>query len=257
MIKKLKKLAKRLTKVEQITQSNERIMMNQGKILSSLNQGKKFEQLSDYEWTVYSQWGEDGIIDFLVSEIPIENRTFIEFGVEHFSESNCRFLMMNRNWQGFVIDGSAEHMARLKNSPYFWKYDLQAHSAFINRDNINELLLKSGFEKDLGILSVDIDGNDYHVLKAVNSFDPRIVICEFNPLFGHEREITVPYDASFYRTEKHHSNLYYGASVAALVTKEARTNARKPSSPRRTPSTARARSSSPSSTTPTCFPPKC
>ena len=59
---------------------------------------------------MYSQWGEDGIIEYLVSKIPIENKFFIEFGVENYNESNTRFLMMNRNWSGLVIDGTKENV---------------------------------------------------------------------------------------------------------------------------------------------------
>ncbi len=123
---------------------------------------------------------------------------------------------MSSDWQGFVIDGSTESIQRLQNSPFYWKHDLQSLAAFIDKENINELLKKSGFDRDLGILSVDIDGNDYHILNAIKVFDPRIIINEFNPCFGKDRAITVPYDPLFYRTEKHHSNLYFGASIKAL-----------------------------------------
>ena len=68
----------------------------------------------------------------------------------------------------------------------------------------------------MGILSIDIDGNDYHILNKIDCFDPRIIICEFNPVFGNDRKITVPYDPKFYRTKEHHSNLYFGASINAL-----------------------------------------
>ena len=172
--------------------------------------------LSDYEWKVFSQWGEDGIIQFLVREVEIKNKTFIEFGVEDFLESNCRYLLMASDWQGFVIDGSEENMRRLQNTHFYWKHDIQSVAAFVDRENINGLLQKSGFDRDLGILSVDLDGNDYHILQSINVFDPRIVISEFNPYFGKDRAITVPYDPTFYRTEKHYSNLYFGASIRAL-----------------------------------------
>jgi hypothetical protein len=195
----------------------ERILLNQGKILGKLNANIKFNKLSDYEFKIFSQWGEDGIIDFLIREIPIDNKTFIEFGVEDFSESNCRFLLMNFDWSGFVIDASKTNIKKLKNSYYFWKYDLHALTAIIDKDNVNELLKKSNFDKDLGILSIDIDGNDYHVLNNINCFEPRIIICEFNPIFGKDLKITVPYDPKFQRTRKHYSNLYCGASIKALI----------------------------------------
>jgi hypothetical protein len=195
----------------------ERILLNQGKILGKLNANVRFNKLSDYEFKIFSQWGEDGIIDFLIREIPIDNKTFIEFGVEDFSESNCRFLLMNSDWSGFVIDASITNIEKLKNSYYFWKYNLRALRAFIDKDNVNELLKKSNFDKDLGILSIDIDGNDYHVLNNINYFNPRIIICEFNPIFGKNQKITVPYDPKFHRTKKHYSNLYWGTSIMALI----------------------------------------
>ena len=216
MINKIKLIIKKVFQHLQNKKDLETILINQGKILSTLNSQKNATKLSDYEWKIFSQWGEDGIIDFLVSEVSIVNKTFIEFGVENFSESNCRYLLMKSDWNGFVIDSSQKNIKKLKNSYYFWKYDLQTFVAFININNINELLIKSGFERDLGILSIDIDGNDYHILNKIDCFDPRIIICEFNPLFGNDRKITVPYDPKFYRTRKHYSNLYWGASINAL-----------------------------------------
>jgi hypothetical protein len=216
MINKIRSIIKKLFRHLQNKKHLETILINQGKILSTLNSQKNTTKLSDYEWKIYSQWGEDGIIDFLVSEVSIVNKTFIEFGVESFSESNCKYLLMKSDWNGFVIDGSQKNIEKLKNSDYFWKYDLQALVAFIDINNINELLIKSGFKRDLGILSIDIDGNDYHILNKIDCFDPRIIICEFNPVFGNDRKITVPYDPKFYRTKKHYSNLYFGASINAL-----------------------------------------
>ncbi len=92
-----------------------------------------------------------------------------------------------------------------------------AVDAFITRDNINELLAQSGFDEDLGILSVDLDGNDYHVLEKITFFKPRILICEYNSVFGPTRNISVPYDENFMRTNKHFSNLYWGASLGAMT----------------------------------------
>jgi hypothetical protein len=137
----------------------EEIKINQGLILTKLNQTNTSKNLKDYEFKVFSQWGEDGIIQYLINILEIKNKTFIEFGVEDFSESNCRFLMMKDDWRGFVIDGSRQNIEKLKKSYYFWKHDLKAIPAFIDRENINELLSKSDFDCDLGILSIDVDGN--------------------------------------------------------------------------------------------------
>jgi hypothetical protein len=69
---------------------------------------------------------------------------------------------------------------------------LYAVDSFITKDNIEDILGKSCLESDLGILSVDLDGNDFHILEAINSFSPRILICEYNSVFGGTRKITIP-----------------------------------------------------------------
>ena len=124
---------------------------------------------------------------------------------------------MKDNWRGFVIDGSKSNIKKLKNSYYYWKYHLDAIDRFITRENIEDILATSGFERDLGILSVDLDGNDFFILEAIKNYSPRILICEFNPVFGSDRKITIPYQADFHRTNIHFSNLYWGASLGAMT----------------------------------------
>jgi hypothetical protein len=191
------------------------IKMNQGIILSRLNAIANTD-LENSKFKVFSQWGEDGILQFLVSNLNIRNKTFIEFGVENFLESNCRFLMMKDNWSGFVIDGSQEKIAELKSMYFYWKYDLNAQSFFINKSNINFILEKSGFHNNIGILSIDLDGVDYYILDAIKNIDASILVCEFNSLFGAVRKISIPYSDDFNRTEAHYSNLYWGASLPAV-----------------------------------------
>ena len=165
---------------------------------------------------VFSQFDEDGIIQFLISHVEIKNQTFIEFGVEHYEESNTRFLLINDNWQGLVMDGSQENIGYIKNDRVSRKYDLQAYCEFITKENINELIRRSGFDSDLGLLSVDIDGNDYWVWETIDSVHPRIVVSEYNSVFGLD-PVSVPYQVDFFRTKAHYSNLYYGCSLSALT----------------------------------------
>ena len=198
---------------------SERILINQGRILTNQQTNKPTNQQFDInaeEFSIFSQFGEDGIIQCLINSIEVENKTFIEFGVEDFSESNCRFLMMKDNWRGFVMDGSKRNISRLEKSYYYWKYDLQSICAFVDKDNIEDLLDQSGFDHDLGILSIDLDGVDYFILSSITRFKPRILICEFNPIFGPTRKVTVPYDERFQRFKHHYSGQYWGASLSAL-----------------------------------------
>jgi len=173
---------------------------------------------NDFEFKIFSQWGDDGLIQYLIKNIKIENEIFIEFGVEDYSESNTRFLMMNNNWSGFVMDGSKKNMERLRNQDWYWKYSLKCKSVFITKENINELLISAGY-KNIGLLHIDLDGNDAHILEAIDlsELNPSIIIMEYNAVFGKDRAISVPYDKNFIRTEKHYSNLYFGASLAAIT----------------------------------------
>jgi len=180
---------------------------------------KSVSSLGEVEFKVYSQWGEDGIIDWLVeqAEIPPHLQTFIEFGIESYEEANTRFLLENRNWRGLVIDGNATRIELLKReSKLFCRYDLTAKTAFITRENINDLFTHAGFSGEIGLLSIDIDGNDYWVWEAISAVRPVICICEYNAVFGNVWPLSIPYEPSFVRTRREFSNLYFGASIGAL-----------------------------------------
>ena len=196
---------------------SEQQLLTLGRLLSETVKSKtNIASLSEVEFKVFSQWGDDGILQWLISHLQILNQTFIEFGVADYRESTTRFLMMNNNWSGFVMDGSAKNVARIVHSEYFWKYSLSAKAAFIDADNINGLLASSQFGKEIGILHIDLDGNDYWIWKAINVVSPIVLILEYNSVFGIDKPLTIPYDKTFVRTRAHHSNLYYGASLRAL-----------------------------------------
>lgn len=168
------------------------------------------------EFRVFSQWGEDGIIQYILNKVPIVNRAFVEFGVQDYRESNTRFLLENDNWSGLVMDAGKSHISYLASSGLDWRYDIQAKSAFVTRENINQLIAETGFRDDVGLLSIDIDGNDYWVFEAIEVISPRIAIVEYNSVFGADRAVTIPYDPNFRRHASHYSGLYWGASLAAL-----------------------------------------
>ena len=175
------------------------------------------ESLRDVEFRVFSQFGDDGIVEYLVSRIgvPRERERFVEIGVEDYSEANTRFLLVHRNWSGLIVDRGDAHVRAVSASPLMWRHDIRPVAARVDRENVNELLREHGFAHDLGLLSIDVDGNDYWVWEAVEA-DPLVVVVEYNSLFGAGRAVTVPYDTDFDRTRAHHSNLYFGASLAAL-----------------------------------------
>jgi hypothetical protein len=188
-----------------------------GSMLSKQQCSMNSKNINDYEFKIFSQFGDDGIIQYLIKNIAIENDIFIEFGVENYLESNTRFLMMNNNWSGFVMDSSEEAMNSLKKQDWYWRYNLTHKVAFIDKNNVNELLANTSFS-NIGLLHIDLDGNDYHILSEIDllKLNPAILIMEYNSVFGIERAITVPYREDFSRTRAHYTNLFWGASLAAL-----------------------------------------
>lgn len=193
------------------------------KLLSALpivNQIKekagKYVNIQDAEFSVFSQWGDDGIIQYLIHTIGITNKTFIEFGVENYREANTRFLLINNNWKGLVIDGSDKNIQFIKNDAISWNYSLNAVAKFITKENLNSLIENNGFKGEIGLLHIDVDGNDYWLWESLNIVNPEIVIMEYNSVFGNKSAISVPYKADFYVTNEHFSNLYFGASLKAM-----------------------------------------
>ena len=172
--------------------------------------------LIDAEFKVFSQFGDDGILQYLTRTLSINPTTFIEFGVESYLESNTRLLLMKDNWRGLIIDGSESHMAKIRRESIYWRHDLTAVRAFITKENINAIISDNGFGGEVGVLSIDIDGNDYWVWENLSCVNPLIVVAEYNSVFGADRAVSVPYNPSFVRSEAHYSNLYWGCSIGAL-----------------------------------------
>ena len=187
-----------------------------GRIEARQLSGLKPDQIHAAEFSVYSQWGEDGILQHLLRHIPISRKVFVEFGVENYMEANTRFLLVKDNWTGLVMDGSKENIDYIRQDNISWRFHLKAQQAFITRENINDLIRVNGINGDIGLLSIDIDGNDYWVWEAIDVVSPAVVVVEYNHRFGPERAVTIPYSADFQRTKAHHSNIYCGASLAAL-----------------------------------------
>ncbi|NVO02185.1 MAG: hypothetical protein HXX09_05735 [Bacteroidetes bacterium] len=185
-----------------------------GKVL--VNKFSNINTIREAEFKVFSQWGDDGIIQYLINNLQISNPYFVEFGVENYTEANTRFLLMNDNWSGLIIDGSIENVNYIIKDSIYWKYDLVAKQLFVTAENINNVFYSERVPEKIGLLHIDIDGNDYWIWKAIKNLIADIVIVEYNSLFGYERSITIPYDAEFVRTKTHFSNLFYGTSLLAL-----------------------------------------
>lgn len=190
--------------------------INISQLQGYFNSQKQFiSSLSEVEFQVFSQGGEDGILQYLISKINVPYKTFVEFGVENYRESNTRYLFLNNHWSGYVIDGSSDNVRFLEHDIGSFG-ELHTACAFITKENINELLIKPEFNNEFGVLSIDIDGNDYWVWQEIKDVNPIIVIAEYNSVFGVNTFWSIPYKANFVRKYNHAHQLYYGASLQAL-----------------------------------------
>ena len=217
MIKIFKKHVSLLIK-KIFSEEIEKELILKAKNLSIKNQQKKkIRNLSEIEFQVFSQWGEDGIIDWIINKFPNIPKSFLEIGTQDYKESNTRFLLINKNWDGFLIEGDDNEVKKIKSQRIYWKHKLTIKSEFVTKENINSVVKKLNVPKKIGLLSLDIDGVDYWVLKKLSVLEPSIIICEYNSLYGLNKPITVPYKKDFDRSKEHYSNLYYGASIQAFI----------------------------------------
>jgi hypothetical protein len=185
--------------------------------IARLAAGPALAHIRDYGVRIFSQWDEDGIIAYLLDQLRPVPRTFVEFGVGDYRESNTRFLVRQGEWAGVIIEADPGSCAQIKKLQEMWRYDLRLVEAFISAESINDLIGSAGCDGEIGLLSIDVDGNDYWIWKAVTVVTPAIVVIEFNGRFGDERRVSIPYDPSFRRMAAHPSGVYYGASLPAMV----------------------------------------
>ncbi len=192
----------------------EDVQLSLGRLETQVN--RRMSNGNAWDFQVFSQWNEDGILQWILEHTTITNRQFVEFGVEDYRESNTRFLLKKDQWNGLVIDSDGKALQRLHEDNLTWRHGLRTSNAFITRDNINNLISEQGLSGDIGLLSIDIDGNDYWIWHAIEVISPRIVITEYNALFPPESTVSIPYQEDFNRVQAHPSLAYWGASLAAF-----------------------------------------
>tara|TARA_E500000178_G_scaffold329813_1_gene361120 strand:+ start:1752 stop:2651 length:900 start_codon:yes stop_codon:yes gene_type:complete len=207
----------RLMNLNDIKSNIDKLKINQGKLLIKNLKDCDLDNLDNLAFSIYSQFNEDGIIQFLINNLDIKNKEFIEIGVENFEEANTRFLLQNNCWKGLIIDSLKENINFIKKQTYYWRYQLEAEDVFITKENVNNIIKKYDFKQNIGLLSIDIDGNDYWVWDAISSINPDVLIIEYNSLFGSEKSLTIKYDKNFVRPNRGIYKCLYGASLKALT----------------------------------------
>lgn len=177
----------------------------------------KIKNLEDAELKIFSQNGEDGIIDYLLHSLNIHKPKFVEIGVGDYSEANTKFLYERTSAKGLIIDLEKNLFDKVKKTTNMWRGDLKVVETLINPENVNKILLDASFDKEVDLFSLDIDGQDYWILEKLPNNFTKILVCEYNPIFGPDHELTVPRNDNFRREKYHFSNLCYGMSLKAAM----------------------------------------
>lgn len=176
--KKYNRIIKQRIEQIPVIQEMERIK-NQKRYLES-------KSLIPFGYKVYSQTDEDGIIREIFNRIGLTNKIFVEFGIGNGLENNTLTLLFN-DWQGLWIDASSTSVRKIRKyfDPIIERGQLKVVQSFITRDNINDLISANTniSSPEIDLLSIDIDGNDYHILEAITCISPRVIVIEYNAKF--------------------------------------------------------------------------
>jgi hypothetical protein len=171
---------------------------------------------ASWEFSAFSQNGEDGIIDYLLEHLGSRNRYFVEIGIEDGLECNCAWLAIARKFNGLMIEGNPRKCARASALYYEINLGVECTEAFVTKQNVDQLL-REALHRDPDVFSLDIDGNDYYIADAIINagFRPKIFAVEYNSVFGPDEAVTIQYREDFNFVSAHPTQLYYGVSVAA------------------------------------------
>lgn len=171
------------------------------------------KRLNKFEYQVYSQNGEDGIITEIFRRIGTTNKFFVEFGVDDGLENNTTNLLC-KGWNGFWAEASQDSIEKIKKNFNFLinAHKLSLKNDFVTIDNINEIFKTAQVPLEFDLLSIDVDGNDYWLWKAIDGYKPRVVAIERNAMFEPSVKWVMPYNP------KHiwQGSSYFGASLKSL-----------------------------------------
>lgn len=169
-----------------------------------------------WEFSAFSQNGEDGILDVLRKQLNTSNRYFIEIGSADGLQNNSSWMVVAEQYAGLMVEGNPRLVERAKRLIPHYSIGAECVNMFVNPSTVKDLKALS-MHADPDVFSLDIDGVDYYVAEAIfdAGFRPKIFVVEYNSVFGPERSMTVPYKENFSFGVEHSTRLYYGVSVSA------------------------------------------
>jgi hypothetical protein len=198
-------------------QIDQLILSNQYRQLATVKALPKFQEVGFH---TYSQTDEDGFLLYIFSLIGTTNKKVVEMCCGDGVECNAANLIINHGWKGILFDGDSEQLNIGRKIYNFIKTTSnnppELVHAWITAENVNELLLNNGFDGEIDLFSLDMDGVDYWIWKSLNVVKPRVVVLEYNTYWGAEKSVTVPYEPNF-QAQIVNGAYYCGASLQAFV----------------------------------------
>lgn len=169
-----------------------------------------------WEFSGFSQNGEDGILDYLTSKLKSSNRYFVEIGSSDGIENNTAWFAIAKKYSGMMVEGDSKLSERSKQNMTQFNLGIKSENIFINQENIEQFINLLSYNNP-DIFSLDIDGNDYYIMESLfeKNLRPKICIVEYNSAFGPDKFLTIPYKSDFNFMKEHASGLYYGVSILA------------------------------------------
>jgi len=169
-------------------------------------------QLEPVQANVSSQQGEDAMLREIFYRIGRGRRYFVEFGVEDGSVCNTALLASRYGWGGLYIEADARDAATLRKR-WAHRSDIAVRQEFVTAENIAGIFAQAGVPEEPDLLSIDIDGNDYWVWKALAGYRPRAVVIEYNAAYPPPYRWIMAYNPN-HRWDR---TSYFGASLSALA----------------------------------------
>lgn len=172
-------------------------------------------QPETWEFSGFSQNGEDGILDVLRKNLLSSNRYFIEIGAADGIENNTGWLLVAERYNGIMIDGNPKLVERANRVVTRYSIGAESYNMFITKESVADIKAIA-LHLDPDVFSLDIDGNDYYIAKAIfdSGFRPKIFVVEYNSVYGPEQSMTIKYKSNFAFKSEHQTHLYYGVSIS-------------------------------------------
>ena len=209
----LKKLSNYLNGLRAIGRMN--MALSRGAATSSLRR-IDLTRPETWEFSGFSQNGEDGIIDVLTNQMRARNRYFIEIGASDGMENNSSWLALASKYSGLMVEGDPATAAWGKYLVCPHNYGVEYVSMFVNSKTLPQLT-DLAVHQDPDVFSLDIDSIDYYIAKMVleAGFHPKIFVVEYNSAFGPDQSLTVKYSDDFRVNNDYGKSIYYGCSLTA------------------------------------------